>query len=101
VASSAERLEHARSVLAESGLVLSDGDRLAVPPRRVAQLLSISPSMVGKLIASGELPAFRAGRSVRVQLIDLVEFMDRNQRVAAQRDQVSLRARAMALLDGR
>lgn len=41
----------------------------------VAQQTELSPAFVYKLIASGQLPAVRVGRSVRVLHADLVAFL--------------------------
>lgn len=58
-----ERLEHVRRLAAELGLPLDGLDRLVVPPRLVARLLSVSHSQVEKLVARGELPAAWVGAS--------------------------------------
>jgi len=95
-----ERLEHARRLAAELGLPLDGLDRLAVPPRLAARLLSVSHSQVEKLVARGELPAFRVGRSVRIELLDLVDFMRRNRRPHKDFRVSSTRARAIDLIEG-
>lgn len=95
-----EKLEDVRRAAAELGVPLDAMDRLAVPLRVVARLLSVSHSQVEKLVARGELPAFRVGRSVRVELIELVAFMDRNRKPRSNREQPSLRAQAIALIEG-
>ena len=95
-----ERIEHARRLASESGLPLGGLDRLAVPPRLAARLLSISHSLVEKLVARGELPAFRVGRSVRIELVELVDFMDRNRRTHKDFRASSTRARAIGLIEG-
>lgn len=95
-----EKLDNARRAAAELGVPLDAMDRLAVPLRVVTRLLSVSHSQVEKLVARGELPVFRVGRSVRVELIELVAFMDRNRRPRDDRGQPSLRAQAIALIEG-
>lgn len=95
-----ERIEHARRLAAELGLPLDGLDRLAVPPRLAARLLSVSHSQVEKLVARGELPAFRVGRSVRIELVELVDFMDRNRRTRKDFRASSTRARAIGLIEG-
>jgi excisionase family DNA binding protein len=95
-----ERIEHARRLAAELGLPLDGLDRLAVPPRLAARLLSVSHSQVEKLVARGELPAFRVGRSVRIELVELVDFMDRNRRTHKDFRPSSTRARAIGLIEG-
>lgn len=75
-----EKLEHARRMAAELGIPLDGMDRLAWSLRVAARLLSVSHSQVEKLVARGELVAFRVGRSVRVEVVELVAFMDRNQK---------------------
>jgi excisionase family DNA binding protein len=96
----AEKLEHARRLAAELGLSLEGLDRLAVPPHTAARLLSVSHSQVEKLVANGELPAFRVGRSVRIELVELVAFMERNRRARKVREDRSVRARAIELIEG-
>lgn len=44
----------------------------------VASLLSISRSASYKLLASGELPVVRVGRSTRVRLMDLQVFIQKH-----------------------
>ena len=96
---SGEKLDHARRLAAELGLPLDGLDRLAVSPRVVAQLLSVSHSQVEKLVARGDLPAFQVGRSVRIGLVDLVEFMERNRKRRKPRELRSLQARAIELIE--
>jgi hypothetical protein len=43
--------------------------------------------------------AFQIGRSVRVELVELVAFIERNRRVRKQRRHRPLRARAIDLID--
>jgi excisionase family DNA binding protein len=95
----AEKLERARRIVTELGLSLDGLDRLAVSPRTAAQLLSVSHSQVEKLVARGELAAFRVGRSVRIELAELVAFMDRNRKGRRGVRQRSIRARAIDLIE--
>jgi excisionase family DNA binding protein len=95
-----EKLEHARRIAAELGIPLDGMSRLAVPLRTAARLLSVSHSQVEKLVARGELAAFRVGRSVRVEVVELVAFMDRNRKHRNDSEKVSVRARAIALIEG-
>ena len=44
----------------------------------VAKLLNVSRSFAYTLMKSGELPTVRLGRSVRVRLCDLQEFITMN-----------------------
>jgi excisionase family DNA binding protein len=67
-----DKLEHTRRLAAELALPLDGLDRLAVPQRVAARLLSVSISQIEKLVARGELPALRVGRSVRIELVDLI-----------------------------
>lgn len=100
MADAAAKLEHTRRLLAQQGVPVEALDRLAVSPRVAARLLAVSPSMVEKLVGSGELPAFNVGRAVRIELVELVEFMERNRKVGRPAAPRSARARALALLDG-
>jgi excisionase family DNA binding protein len=95
-----ERLAYVRRLATELGLPLDGLDRLAVPPRLAARLLSVSHSQVEKLVARGELPAVRVGRSVRIELLDLVDFMQRNRRPHKDFRVSSTRARAIDLIEG-
>lgn len=95
-----EKLEHARRIAAELGITLDGMSRLAVPLRTAARLLSVSHSQVEKLVARGELATFRVGRSVRVEVVELVAFMDRNQKACKDARQPSARARAIDLIEG-
>lgn len=95
-----EKLEHARRIAAELGIPLDGMDRLAFSLRVTARLLSVSHSQVEKLVARGELSAFRVGRSVRVEVVELVAFMDRNRKHRNDAEKVSVRARAIALIEG-
>lgn len=49
---------------------------LAHRPRDIAALTGYSKPFVYKLIADGDLPAVRVGRSVRVLHEDLVAFLE-------------------------
>jgi excisionase family DNA binding protein len=95
-----EKLEHARRIAAELGIPLDGMDRLALPLRMVARLLSVSHSQIEKLVARGELAAFRVGRSVRVEIVELMAFMDRNRKHRSDLERVSVRARAIGLIEG-
>jgi len=95
-----ETLEHARRLAAELGFPLDGLDRLAVSPRMAARLLSVSLSQIEKRVASGELRAFRVGRSVRIELMELVAFIERNRKKRDGRRKPSVRARAIDLIEG-
>lgn len=95
----AEKLEQARRLAAELGVPLDGLDRLAVPPRLAASLLSVSHSQVEKLVARGELAAFRVGRSTRIELVELVAFIERNRRPHKDIGERSVRAQAIDLIE--
>jgi excisionase family DNA binding protein len=95
----AEKVEHARRVAAELGLPLAELDCLAVSPRTAARLLSVSHSQVEKLVGRGELPAFQVGRSIRIELVELVAFIERNRKVRKGLRSRPLRAQAIDLID--
>jgi len=65
-----------------------------------ARLLSVSLSQIEKLVASGELRAFRVGRSVRIELMELVAFIERNRKTRDGHRKPSVRARAIDLIEG-
>ncbi len=94
-----EKLEYARRLVAELGVPMEGLDRLAVTTRAAARLLSVSTSQVEKLVARGELPSFRVGRSVRIEIVELVAFMERNRSTAGDSRRQSLRARAIELIE--
>ena len=50
-------------------------DRLLLRPREVAVATGLSRSMVYELINRGELPAIRVGKSVRVPVADLQDWI--------------------------
>ena len=50
--------------------------RLLLRPTEVAELLSLGRSTVFQLVASGELPAVRVGRAVRVRRVDLQRWVE-------------------------
>jgi excisionase family DNA binding protein len=58
----------------------------AVTPEAVARQLSISRARFYELMATKELPSFRIGRSRRVWLVELVEYI-RRRRLAEEADQ--------------
>lgn len=47
----------------------------ALSPTDVAKRFGIHPNTVRNLIASGELPAYRIGRSIRINTDDLDKYM--------------------------
>ena len=49
---------------------------LALRPRDIAEQTGYSKAFVYRLIADGDLPAVRVGRSVRVMHADLVAFLE-------------------------
>lgn len=95
----ADKLEQARRLAAELGLPLDGLDRLAVPPRLAARLLSVSHSQIEKLVAQGDLPAYQVGRSVQIELVELVAFIERNRRQHKDFREQSVRARAIDLIE--
>lgn len=54
----------------------SSEPRLWWTPRQVAETLQVTPRTVARWIASGALPAYRFGRSVRIADGDFKEFID-------------------------
>ena len=97
----AEKLDHARTVCAEAGVPLSMMNRLAVDVHTAGELLGdVSESTMKRLISKGELGAFKVGRSTRVEMTELLDFMERNRTSVKSRANPSMRAQAIALLDG-
>jgi len=97
----ADKLEHVRRVGAEIGVPMDCLNTLAVPPKVAAKLLSISHSMVEKLIREGELPCFNVGRLTRIELTELVEFIEANRRAPRRTGDTSKRRQAIDLIEGR
>jgi excisionase family DNA binding protein len=58
----------------------------AITPEAVAGQLAISRARVYELLATKELPSFRIGRSRRVWLMELVDYI-RRRRLAEEADQ--------------
>ena len=54
-----------------------DEERVGLRPSRVARLLDLSRSAVYEKINSGEIPAIRVGRSVRVKASYIKELLDK------------------------
>jgi excisionase family DNA binding protein len=61
---------------------LADDDRLAVTVPAAAALVDVSRSTGYQLVASGEWPAIRIGRSIRVPMEALRTWVERRRRVA-------------------
>ena len=51
---------------------------LLLRAEEAARLVSLGRSTIFKLLASGELPAVRVGRSVRVRRVDLERWVEEN-----------------------
>ena len=94
----AERLEQARRACQEIGVGMDDLNALAVRYSTVARLLSISVRKVQKLVAGGELAVVEIG-GPRIELVELVDFMDRHRVRRGPGHDDSMRARARALLE--
>ena len=50
---------------------------LLLTPKEAAATLGISPRKLWALTASGDVPCVRIGRSVRYDVADLADFIDR------------------------
>ena len=53
------------------------GRRLLVSPEEAASMLSVARSTVYVLMASGELPSVKIGKSRRLRVEDIEAFVDR------------------------
>jgi excisionase family DNA binding protein len=58
------------------------GGRYAYTVGQAAQLLSLSYSKVEKLVASGELPSFKIGKSRRISGAAIEDFVRRQENAA-------------------
>lgn len=94
----AERIEQARRACQEIGVGMDDLSALAVEYATVARLLSISYRKVQKLVAVGELAVVDVG-GPRIELVEIVDFMDRHRVRRGPAPDESKRAQAHALLD--
>lgn len=54
---------------------MSQPDQLAYTVRQVAQLLSVTPPTVYRLVSSGELHSIRIGTSIRIPAAALSQWM--------------------------
>lgn len=62
-------------------------EKILIRPAEAAEILGIARSRTYALIASGELPSVRIGKSVRVPLAALHEWVDRLGSVENPRDE--------------
>lgn len=51
-------------------------DRLLLRKPEAARLLQVSPRKLDELLSTGKLPAIRFGRSVRIALADIEDFIN-------------------------
>jgi Helix-turn-helix domain len=97
-------LESFRVLAAQHGVPIDCIDRFALQPGRVARALDVSVRRVRGWISTGALPSVRIGGVVRVQVVDLLRFLEEHRRLGtgnpkAQR-QATLRERVGAFVDG-
>jgi excisionase family DNA binding protein len=96
-----ERLEHARRVCADAGVPLDCIGTLAVDYETAGRLLGgFSIRTIRQLVADGRMVAFRVGGSPRVELTELLDFIERNRVHSQCRPTRSLQVRAREALDG-
>lgn len=69
-------LDHRARCLRSFEVTDEADDRLLLPVEVVANRLSLSRSRVYELLASGELPSIRIGRSRRIRRDDLIAYVD-------------------------
>ncbi|MCP4612684.1 MAG: helix-turn-helix domain-containing protein [Planctomycetes bacterium] len=55
-------------------------EQLLIRPRDLTKILSLSRSRIYELLATGELPSVRIGRSIRVPVGALNEWIEQQQR---------------------
>ena len=53
---------------------------LLLTPQEAAEALAISPRKLWSMTASGEIPSVRIGRSVRIDIRDLIAFIDQQKK---------------------
>lgn len=61
----------------ESQMIFDNSDIELLTKRQVADALKLSVSMINKLLASGELPYRRIGRSIRFVRSEIMAFLNR------------------------
>lgn len=101
MAATIDRLEHARRACADAGLPLDCIGTLAVDYETAGRLLGgFSIRTVRQLVADRKLVAFRVGSSPRIELTELLDFIERNRIHGPCCPALSLSDRAREALDG-
>jgi len=59
-------------------------EKLLLRPMEAAELIAVGRSRIYEMLASGELPSIRIGRSVRVPLMELRKWVSEHQATACQ-----------------
>lgn len=96
-----DRLEQARRACADAGVPLDCIGTLAVNYETAGKLLGgTAIRTIRKLVADGRILAFRVGESPRIELTELLDFMERNRVHSPYRPTPSLSDRAREALDG-
>ncbi len=96
-----DRLDHARSVCADAGVPLDCIGTLAVDYETAGRLLGGSSiRTIRQLVADRRMVAFRIGGSPRIELTELLDFMERNRIHSRYHPTRSLSDRAKEALDG-
>jgi len=99
---STDRLEQARRECADAGVPLDCIGTLAVDYETAGRLLGGSAiRTIRQLVADGKIAAFRVGGSPRIELTEILDFMERNRVRSPCRPTRSLRDRAREALHGR
>ena len=94
MSNAAAQIEQLRRLASEQGVPLDCVDRLAVSTAIAAKLLSVSPGTIANLIERGEMAYVTLGRSRRIEVVELLDYLSRNRRL---RPVTSSRPRACAV----
>ena len=77
----AAQIEQLRRLASEQGVPLDCVDRLAVSTRVAAKLLSVSAGTIANLIDRGEMAYVTFGRSRRIEVVEILDYLSRNRRL--------------------
>lgn len=74
----ARKLEQVRRVARDIGVPMDTAGHLAISVPRAARLLDMSVPTFKKLLAEEGIAVLQLGRSLRIDVLDLIDLMERN-----------------------
>ena len=98
--SAAEKLEEARAACARIGVPIDMLNNLAVDIDKASKLLDVSRRTISRAIENGEIITFKIGSLTRIELTELVDFIERNRGAARRAEARPGGTRALRALDG-